>query len=91
MKRSSSSTSNSQNLAFLSFENTSSTNEVSTTSGNFGVNTVGGTSSTNQVSSSPGADEVTGQDDLEELDIRWQVDMLTVRVQRFMQKTGRNL
>ncbi|GJT85237.1 putative ribonuclease H-like domain-containing protein [Tanacetum coccineum] len=35
MKRSSSSTSNSQNLAFLSSENTSRTNEVSTASGNF--------------------------------------------------------
>ncbi|GJT08449.1 retrovirus-related pol polyprotein from transposon TNT 1-94 [Tanacetum coccineum] len=112
MKRSSSSTSNSQNLAFLSSENTSSTNEVSTASGNFGVNTAGGTSSTNQVSSTPGADEVVcsffaqqttsppldnedlqqiDQDDLEELDIRWQVAMLTVRVQRFIQKTGRNL
>ncbi|GJW97203.1 retrovirus-related pol polyprotein from transposon TNT 1-94 [Tanacetum coccineum] len=31
------------------------------------------------------------QDDLEELDIRWQVAMLTVRVQRFIQKTRRNL
>ncbi|GJV74678.1 putative ribonuclease H-like domain-containing protein [Tanacetum coccineum] len=112
MKRSSSSTSNSQNLAFLSSENTSSTNEVSTASGNFGVNTAGGTSSTSQVSSTPGADEVVcsffaqqttsppldnedlqqiDQDDLEELDIRWQVAMLTVRVQRFIQKTGRNL
>ncbi|GJT67015.1 ribonuclease H-like domain-containing protein [Tanacetum coccineum] len=112
MKRSSSSTSNSQNLAFLSSENTSSTNEVSTASGNFRVNTAGGTSSTNQVSSTPGADEVVcsffaqqttsppldnedlqqiDQDDLEELDIRWQVAMLTVRVQRFIQKTGRNL
>ncbi|GJS02713.1 hypothetical protein Tco_0319221 [Tanacetum coccineum] len=112
MKRSSSSTSNSQNLAFLSSENTSSTNEVSTASGNFRVNTAGGTSSTSQVSSTPGADEVVcsffaqqttsppldnedlqqiDQDDLEELDIRWQVAMLTVRVQRFIQKTGRNL
>ncbi|GJT75093.1 putative ribonuclease H-like domain-containing protein [Tanacetum coccineum] len=112
MKRSSSSTSNSQNLAFLSSENTSSTNEVSTASGNFGVNTAGGTSSSSQVSSTPGADEVVcsffaqqttsppldnedlqqiDQDDLEELDIRWQVAMLTVRVQRFIQKTGRNL
>ncbi|GJT92886.1 ribonuclease H-like domain-containing protein [Tanacetum coccineum] len=34
------------------------TNEVSTASGNFGVNIVGGTSSTSQVSSTPGADEV---------------------------------
>ncbi|GKB38069.1 hypothetical protein Tco_0883011 [Tanacetum coccineum] len=58
MKRSSSSISNSYNLAFLFSENTSSTNEVSTASGNFRVNTPGGTSSTNQVSSTPGADEV---------------------------------
>ncbi|GKA97094.1 hypothetical protein Tco_0824988 [Tanacetum coccineum] len=58
MKRSLSSTSNSQNLAFLSSENTSSTNEVSTASGNFRVNTAGGTSSTSQVSSTLGADEV---------------------------------
>ncbi|GJU24139.1 ribonuclease H-like domain-containing protein [Tanacetum coccineum] len=58
MKRSSSSTSNSQNLAFLSSENTSSTNEVSTTSGNFRVNTAGGTNSSSQVSSTPGADKV---------------------------------
>ncbi|GKD25535.1 hypothetical protein Tco_1231749 [Tanacetum coccineum] len=100
--RSSSSTSNSQNLAFLSSENTSSTNEVSTASGNFRVNTAGGTNSSSQVSSTPGADEVVcsffaqqttsppldnedmqqiDQDDLEELDIRWQVAMLTVRVE----------
>ncbi|GKG22253.1 hypothetical protein Tco_0387556, partial [Tanacetum coccineum] len=81
-KRSLSSTSNSQNLAFLSSENTSSTNEVSHASGYFGVNTAGGTSSSSQQ---------IDQDDLEELDIRWQVAMLTVRVQRFIQKTGRNL
>ncbi|GJW52170.1 putative ribonuclease H-like domain-containing protein [Tanacetum coccineum] len=36
LKRSSGSNSASQNLAFLSFENTSSTNEVSTASGDFG-------------------------------------------------------
>ncbi|GJU47177.1 hypothetical protein Tco_1204443 [Tanacetum coccineum] len=58
MKRSSSSTSNSQNLAFLSSENTSSTNEVCHASGNFGVNTAGGSSSSNQVLSTLGADEV---------------------------------
>ncbi|GKA02045.1 hypothetical protein Tco_0674710 [Tanacetum coccineum] len=78
-----------------------STNEVSTVSGNFGVNTAGGTNSSSQVSSTPGADEVVcsffaqqttsppldnedlqqiDQDDLEELDIRWQVAMLTIRV-----------
>ncbi|GKD41029.1 ribonuclease H-like domain-containing protein [Tanacetum coccineum] len=65
MKRSSNSTSNSQNLAFLSSKNTSSTNEVSAASGNFGVNTAGGTSSTNQVSSAPGADEVKTERNLD--------------------------
>ncbi|GJY31137.1 ribonuclease H-like domain-containing protein [Tanacetum coccineum] len=97
MKRSSSSTSTSQNLAFLSSENTSSTNEVSTASGDFGVSTASGIS---QVSSTPCAHDVAcsffaqpttspqlknedfqqiDEDDLEELDLRWQVAMLTVR------------
>nr|GEZ67065.1 ribonuclease H-like domain-containing protein [Tanacetum cinerariifolium] len=30
-------------------------------------------------------------DDLEEMDIRWQMAMLTMRARRFLQKTGRNL
>ncbi|GJZ72773.1 ribonuclease H-like domain-containing protein [Tanacetum coccineum] len=109
IKRSSSSTSNSQNLAFLSSENTSRTNEVSNASGDFRVSTAGGTS---QVSSTLCADEVMcsffaqqttstqlknkdlqqiDEDDLEELDLRWPVAMLTVRVKKFIQKTRRNL
>ncbi|GKB59233.1 ribonuclease H-like domain-containing protein, partial [Tanacetum coccineum] len=79
MKRSSSSTSNSQNLAFLSSKNTSRTNEVSTVSGNFGVNTAGGNSSSNQVSSTLGADEVTAGGHVD------------CQVQRFVKNTGRNL
>ncbi|GJX95953.1 hypothetical protein Tco_0351751 [Tanacetum coccineum] len=90
MKRSSSSTSNSQNLAFLSSKNTSSTNEVSTANGDFGVSTAGGTSSSSLVSSTLCVDEID-EDDLEELDLRWQVAMLTVRVKKFIQKTGSNL
>ncbi|GKE01279.1 hypothetical protein Tco_1389262 [Tanacetum coccineum] len=58
MKRSSSSTFNSHNLAFLSSENTSNTNEVSPASRNFGVSTAGGTSSSSQVSSTPCVNEV---------------------------------
>ncbi|GJR89514.1 ribonuclease H-like domain-containing protein [Tanacetum coccineum] len=94
MKRSSSSISNSHNLAFLSSENTSSTNEVSTASGNFRVNTAGGSSSSNQETSPPLDNEdlqQINQDDLEELDIQKQMATLTVRVQRFVKKTGRNL
>ncbi|GKG07215.1 ribonuclease H-like domain-containing protein, partial [Tanacetum coccineum] len=30
-------------------------------------------------------------DDLEELDLRWQVAMLTVRVNNFIRRTGRNM
>ncbi|GJZ52246.1 ribonuclease H-like domain-containing protein [Tanacetum coccineum] len=59
LKRSSGSNSASQNLAFLSSENTNSTNEVSTASGDFGMD----------------------GDNLEELDLRWQVAMLTVRIE----------
>ncbi|GJV15727.1 ribonuclease H-like domain-containing protein [Tanacetum coccineum] len=81
---------------YNNLRNTSRTNEVSTASGNFRVNTAGGTNSSSQVSSTPSADEVVcsfftqqttsppldnedlqqiDQDDLEELDIRWQVAM----------------
>ncbi|GJY49772.1 hypothetical protein Tco_0439728 [Tanacetum coccineum] len=77
MKRSSSSTSNSQNLAFLSSENTSSADEVVC-------------SFFAQQTTSPPLDnedlQQIDQDDLEELDIRWQVAMLTVREC----KSGRN-
>ncbi|GJS09943.1 putative ribonuclease H-like domain-containing protein [Tanacetum coccineum] len=58
MKRSSSSTSTSQNLAFLSSENTSSTNEVSTASGDFRVSIAGGIS---QVSSTLCAHDVASR------------------------------
>ncbi|GJZ70272.1 putative ribonuclease H-like domain-containing protein, partial [Tanacetum coccineum] len=99
LKRSSGSNSASQNLAFLSSENTGSTNEVSTASGDFGVSTAGGI---NQVPSTPCAHDVAYSflaqpttspqlenedfqqmdgDDLEELDLRWQVAMLTVRIE----------
>ncbi|GJV19475.1 putative ribonuclease H-like domain-containing protein [Tanacetum coccineum] len=100
MKKSSTSSSNTQNLAFLSSENTNSTNEVSTASGDFGVSTAGGI---NQVPSTPSAHDIAYSflaqpttspqlenedfqqmdgDDLEELDLRWQVAMLTVRVKK---------
>ncbi|GKA00313.1 hypothetical protein Tco_0672863 [Tanacetum coccineum] len=55
LKRSSGSNSASQNLAFLSSENTGSTNEISTASGDFGVSTAGGI---NQVPSAPCAHDI---------------------------------
>ncbi|GKE78980.1 hypothetical protein Tco_1545100 [Tanacetum coccineum] len=105
MKRSLSSTSTSQNLAFISSENTSNANEVSTASGYFRVSTTGVIS---QVSTTLCAHDVACsffaqpttsslhenedfqqivEDDLEELDLRWQVAMLTIMVKKFIQKT----
>ncbi|GJR04482.1 ribonuclease H-like domain-containing protein [Tanacetum coccineum] len=98
---------NSQNVAFVSFENTSSTNEAVNT-----AHDVSTTSSQGQASSLTYADDVMlsffanqsnspqldnedmkhiDTDDLEEMDLKWQVDMLTMRVKRFLKKTGRNL
>ncbi|GJX79961.1 ribonuclease H-like domain-containing protein [Tanacetum coccineum] len=109
LKSSSGSNSASQNLAFLSSENTGNTNEVSTASRDFRVSTAGGinqvpsTSCTHDVAYSFLAQPTTSSqlenkdfqhmdgDDLEELDLRWQVAMLTVRVRKFIQRTRRNM
>ncbi|GKA89730.1 ribonuclease H-like domain-containing protein [Tanacetum coccineum] len=97
---SSGSSSNSQNVAFLSAEDTNGINEVNTTNG---VSTAAGHSSQGQASSSsytndlmfsffadqsssPQLDdedlEQLDQDNLEEMDIKWRVDMLSIRVKR---------
>ncbi|GJV43959.1 ribonuclease H-like domain-containing protein [Tanacetum coccineum] len=107
IKGQSSSSSNSQNVAFVSSENTSSTNEAVNT-----AHEVSTASSQGQASSSTYADDVMfsffanqsnspqldnedleqiDTDDLEEMDLKWQVAMLTMRVKRFLKKTGRNL
>ncbi|GJZ40594.1 ribonuclease H-like domain-containing protein [Tanacetum coccineum] len=101
---SSSSSPNSQNMAFVSSENTSSTNEAVNT-----AHEVSTANSQGQASSSSYADDVMfsffiasqqldnedleqiDTDDLEEIDLKWQVAMLTMRVKRFLKKTGRNL
>ncbi|GJS03433.1 ribonuclease H-like domain-containing protein [Tanacetum coccineum] len=85
IKGQSSSSSNSQNVAFVSLENTSSTNEAVNT-----AHEVSTASSQGQASSSTYADDID-TDDLEEMDLKWQVAMLTMRVKRFLKKTGRNL
>ncbi|GKE69177.1 retrovirus-related pol polyprotein from transposon TNT 1-94, partial [Tanacetum coccineum] len=107
IKGQSSSSSNSQNVAFVSSENTSSTNEAVNT-----AHDVSTASSQGQASLSTYADDVMFSffanqsnspqmdnedlelidiDDLEEMDLKWQVAMLTMRVKRFLKKTGRNL
>nr|GEV43894.1 hypothetical protein [Tanacetum cinerariifolium] len=85
IKGQSSSSSNSQNMAFVSSNNTSSTNEAV----NIAYN-VSAASSQGQASASTYADDID-TDDLDEMDLKWQVVMLTLRVNRFIKKTRRNL
>ncbi|GKD26399.1 hypothetical protein Tco_1232613, partial [Tanacetum coccineum] len=107
LKSQSSSSSNSHNMAFVSSENTSSTNEVVNT-----THEVSTANSQGQASSSSYADDVMfsffvsqsnsqhldnedleqiNTDDLEGIDLKCQVAMLTMRVKRFLKKTRRNL
>nr|GEU66593.1 hypothetical protein [Tanacetum cinerariifolium] len=76
---------NSQNVAFVSLDNTSLTNEAVNT-----AHDVPSASSQGQASSSTYADDID-TDDLEEMNLKWHMAMLTMRVNRFIKKTGRNL
>nr|GEW58767.1 putative ribonuclease H-like domain-containing protein [Tanacetum cinerariifolium] len=65
-----------QNLDFVSSSNTDSTTD-----------SVSAATSVSAVC----AKLPTDVDDLEEMDLRWQIAMLTMKARRFLQKTGRNL
>ncbi|GKA35495.1 putative ribonuclease H-like domain-containing protein [Tanacetum coccineum] len=75
VKGSSSSNRNSQNVAFVSSNNSGSSNQA------YGYN------SANTDSMSDAIDA----DDLEEMDLKWQIAMLTMRARRFLNKTGRKI
>ncbi|GJZ15897.1 hypothetical protein Tco_0551574 [Tanacetum coccineum] len=107
IKVQSSSNSNSQNVAFVSSENISSTNEAVNTAHEVSTASLQGQPSSSTYvddvmfsffanqSNSPQLDnkdlEQIDTDDLEEMDLKWQVTMLTIRVKRFLKKTGKNL
>ncbi|GJW79365.1 putative ribonuclease H-like domain-containing protein [Tanacetum coccineum] len=75
VKGSSSSNQNSQNVAFVSSNNSGSSNQAY------------GSNSANTDSMS----DVIDADDLEEMDLKWQMAMLTMRARRFLNKTGRKI
>nr|GEU34402.1 hypothetical protein [Tanacetum cinerariifolium] len=78
-----------QNLAFVSSSNTDSTTE--SVSAAVSVSVV---CNKMLVSSLPNVDSLSNAidvDDLEKMDLRWQMAMLTMRARIFLQKTGRNL
>ncbi|GJT70865.1 hypothetical protein Tco_1030151 [Tanacetum coccineum] len=104
VKGSTGSSSSAQNVAFVSFESTSSTNDVSTA---YGVSTSSGYNSQRENSSSytdelmysffanqssgPQLDhedlEQLDEFDLEEMDLKWQVAMISMRLKKFYKKT----
>ncbi|GJR71846.1 integrase, catalytic region, zinc finger, CCHC-type containing protein [Tanacetum coccineum] len=95
------SSSSTQNVAFVS-ENTSSTNDVSTA---YSVSNTSGQNSQYEQTSSysllanqsscPQLDhedlEQLDEFDLEEMDLKWQVAMISMRMKKFYKKTGRKL
>ncbi|GKC51469.1 hypothetical protein Tco_1074214 [Tanacetum coccineum] len=101
VKGSTASSSSTQNVAFVS-ENTSSTNDVSTVYGvsnPFGQNSQYEHASSYSLlanqSSCPQLDhedlEHLDEFDLEEMDLKWQVAMISMRMKKFYKKTGRKL
>ncbi|GJZ55871.1 ribonuclease H-like domain-containing protein [Tanacetum coccineum] len=101
VKGSTASSSSMQNVAFV-FENTSSTNDVITV---YGVSNPSGHNSQYEQTSSysllanqsscPQLDhenlEQLDEFDLEEMDLKWQVAMILMRMKKFYKKTGRKL
>ncbi|GJR93901.1 hypothetical protein Tco_0266075 [Tanacetum coccineum] len=86
---SSSSCSSSQNMAFML--SPSSTNEVNTANGVSTANTQVSLAST-QVSTTSTQDlEQIHEDNIEEMDLKWQLALLSMRTRRFFQKTGRKI
>ncbi|GJZ06199.1 ribonuclease H-like domain-containing protein [Tanacetum coccineum] len=111
LTRSSSTSQNPQNVAFVSSNSTSSTNEADNTA--YGVsdahtqsNLVNSTSVDNLsdavicafLASQPNSPQLAREDleqidpdDLEEIDLHWEMAMLTIRARRFIKRTGRKL
>nr|GFB85565.1 hypothetical protein [Tanacetum cinerariifolium] len=78
VKHSSSTSTDSHNLAFVSSTTTDSTTDSVSTAVN--------------VSAIDNEDlKQIDVDDIKEIDLKWQMAMLTMRARRFLQKTGRNL
>ncbi|GJR39019.1 putative ribonuclease H-like domain-containing protein [Tanacetum coccineum] len=93
VKGSSSTSQNTQNIAFVSSNITGSTNKAVKT-----AHDVSATNSKDNASNLPNVDSLSDAviysffaNDLEEMDLKWQMAMLTMRARRFLKKTGMNL
>ncbi|GKA14091.1 ribonuclease H-like domain-containing protein [Tanacetum coccineum] len=88
VKGTSSTSTSTQNMAFVSSNNSGSTNEA--------VNTAYGVSAASTQANAANPINVDNLSDvviydLEEMDLRWQMAMLTMRARRFLKNTGRNV
>nr|GEZ98218.1 hypothetical protein [Tanacetum cinerariifolium] len=89
IKSSSSVSTTTQNIAFVSSSNTDSTTEPV-----IDAASVSAVSAKFPVSSLPNVDSLSNAidvDDLREMDLKWQMAILTMRARQFLQRTGRNL
>nr|GEV19396.1 putative ribonuclease H-like domain-containing protein [Tanacetum cinerariifolium] len=86
VKRTTTSLSNTKNVVFVSADNTSSTNDVSTA---YSVSSPSVSKSQKKGSSSY-TDEIN-DDDMEEMKLKWQVVMISMRIKKFHKRTGRKL
>nr|GEV64032.1 putative ribonuclease H-like domain-containing protein [Tanacetum cinerariifolium] len=111
VKSSSSTSHNTQNIAFVSSQTTDSTNEsvsavpsVFAASTKVSVSTLPNVDNLSDVviysffASQSNSPQLDNEDlkqidagDLEEMDLKWQMAMLTMRARRFLQRSGRNL
>nr|GEZ54721.1 hypothetical protein [Tanacetum cinerariifolium] len=85
VKSSSSTSSTTKNIAFVSSQNTDNTNKSVSA-----VTSVSAASTKVPIFALPNADTLNA-DDLEEMDLKWQMAMMTMRARWFLQRTGRNL
>nr|GEU65476.1 hypothetical protein [Tanacetum cinerariifolium] len=83
VKSSSFASTSTQNIAFVSSQHTDSTNELVSA-----VASISAPSAKISVSALPNQIDA---DDLKEMDLKWQMAMLTVRARQFLQRTRRNL
>ncbi|GJZ18348.1 ribonuclease H-like domain-containing protein [Tanacetum coccineum] len=82
VKKSVGASSGAQNLAFMTAPSTSSTNDVNTASPQVS------TASINVNTASP---QQIHEDDLEAMDLKWQLSLLSMRAKRYYQRTGKKI
>ncbi|GJU48547.1 putative ribonuclease H-like domain-containing protein [Tanacetum coccineum] len=87
VKKSIGTSSGSQNLAFITNPSTSSTNDVNTANHAYEVSTI----SPNINTACPQDLEQIHEDDLEAMDLKWQLTLLSLRAKRYFQRTGKKI